>query len=746
MNKIDFLNDLNERQSEAVTTPSQYVRIVAGAGSGKTRVLTYRIAYLLKEMQVVPWKILAFTFTNKVAKEMATRIMRMVPEVSSDLTIKTFHSFAAMFLRHEISVIGYPSNFTILDEEDQTKLIKDIAASLEYRKTDPIVKKAMNYIGSKKLEALYPEDIEIKKEAYADERVCHQIYTLYEEAKQRMLALDFDDLLLKTNDILANYDLIREKWQNRFDHILIDEFQDTNNIEYRMVNLLKKSSTSLYVVGDPDQTIYTWRGANQDIILNLLKQYPTMETIVLDRNYRSTQSILDAANKLISFNKFRVPKNLYTKNNKGEPITIKSCTSSRQEADYVARTIKRLHEVNRRPYSDLVVLYRSSYVTQEFEQAFALYNIPYRIYGGLKFYQRREIKDLLAYFRIISNPKDDISFERIINVPKRNIGETSINYYKAEAIQKGMSLYEYVKSIKPEDSNAPKKATISLQNLIYRIDKTREDIENEKEIYSKILEDFVYDIGYQDYILKDEDGEDRWDNVNALFEDIKYFIKNNPESKFDEYLNNVALVSGQDEVETGDYVTLMTVHTAKGLEFPIVFIIRLNEGVFPHQRALIESGYRGLEEERRLCYVAMTRAMEQLFISFSNDFSYVAGGTLTPSQFIKQAGLTIPSTTRQTYDTGSSGYGINKKPRSYHFGDGDNAGFESQLPRKQDFAPKTNDVDHWMVGDICIHKKFGRGVVTKVDGGGIITVRFDTEGVKTLMGNHPALSKGGHEA
>ena len=742
MNKIDFCLDLNERQCEAVQTPSQYVRVVAGAGSGKTRVLTYRIAYLIKEMDVVPWKILAFTFTNKVAKEMQDRVINIVPEASKHLTIKTFHSFAAMFLRKEISYLGYPSNFTILDEEDQLKLVKDLGVELGYKKSDAVIKKAIAYISKQKLVGRYPEDIPISKETFADEKVCLELYEMYEESKKKMYALDFDDLLLRTNEILSTYIEVREKWQNRIDHILIDEFQDTNDIEYKMISLLKKPSACLYVVGDPDQTIYTWRGANQKIILDLENIYPTMETIILDRNYRSSQNILDAANKLIANNRMRVPKNLYTKNNRGKDIVIKSCPTSRNEADYVARTIKKLNEVDKVALTDIVLLYRSSYITQEFEQAFAQYNIPYRIYGGQKFYQRREIKDLLAYFRVISNIKDDISFERIINVPKRNIGESSVNKYKAEAQEANLSLYEYISSIKPEDSEAPKKATINLQNLIIRIEKTRKDIENESEIFSKILEDFIYDIGYREYLLKEDDGDDRIDNVNALFEDIKHFIKNNPESKFEEYLNNVALISAQDEVQTGEFVTLMTVHTAKGLEFQIVFIVRLNESVFPHQRSLMEAGYKGLEEERRLCYVAMTRAMKELYISFTNDFSYVAGGTLTPSQFIKQAGLVVKSQPTQ-----SGGYGYSdRRPKTIFFDDGPSMGYESQAPVRQNLAPKTNDVDHWMVGDICKHIRFGRGVVIKVDGGGIITVRFDTEGVKSLMGNHPSLTKGGNEA
>ena len=740
---MSYLNELNERQYDAVTTPSQHVRVVAGAGSGKTKVLTYRIAYLIKEMDVCPWNILSFTFTNKAANEMKKRTINIVPEASGHLIIKTFHSFAAMFLRREISVLGYPSNFTILDEEDTTKLIKDIAADLGFKRTDPVVKKAASYISSKKLEEKYPEDITIKHETFPDEKTCLKIYETYEMQKIKMLALDFDDLLLKTNDILENYPLIREKWQSRIDHILIDEFQDTNNVEYRMISFLRKQSCSLYVVGDPDQTIYTWRGANQDIILSLQKKFPRMETIVLDRNYRSTQNILDAANSLIAYNKMRVPKNLYTENNKGKEVIIKSCGSSREEANYIARTIKQLHEVNGRPFSEFALLYRSSYVTQEFEQAFAQYRIPYRIYGGMKFYQRREIKDLIAYFRIISNPKDDISFERIINVPKRNIGDTTLNRYKSEANEANMSIYEYIRSIKPEDSEAPKKATITLQNLIYKIDNARNDINDEKEIFTKILEDLIFDIGYREYLLKEEDGDDRVDNVNALFEDIKHFLKANPEAKFEEYLQNISLISAQDEVDSdGDMVTLMTVHTAKGLEFPTVFIVRLNETVFPNARALTESGYAGLEEERRLCYVAMTRAKRELYLSFSNDYSYVVGGILTPSQFIKQAGLTVPAKQQ------SGGYGgYTPTPRTVKsiFDDGPNFGFESDVPRKQDFSKASNGIA-WKVGDICVHRRFGRGVIIKVDGGGIVTVDFDTEGVKELMGNHPSLSKGGNDA
>ncbi|MDD2493053.1 MAG: UvrD-helicase domain-containing protein, partial [Bacilli bacterium] len=300
-------------QLKAVETNSQYVRIIAGAGSGKTRVLTYRIAFLISECNVVPWSILAITFTNKVANEMRQRVIKMLPEINNDLTIKTFHSFAAQFLRREIGILGFPSTFSILDEEDQTKLIKDIVANMGFKRGDKIVGRAMGYISKNKIKEKYPDDIKIDKPTFEDEKTCLEIYSIYEDEKNKSFSLDFDDLLLRTNFILDKYPEIRQKWQRRFNHILIDEFQDTNDVEYRMIKLLQNSNTSLYVVGDPDQTIYTWRGANQNIILDLVKEFLNLETIVLERNYRSTQKILDSANKLISNNKLRVPKNLYTR-------------------------------------------------------------------------------------------------------------------------------------------------------------------------------------------------------------------------------------------------------------------------------------------------------------------------------------------------------------------------------------------------------------------------------------------------
>ena len=741
---MNYQNDLNENQYNAVTTEAQHVRVIAGAGSGKTRVLTYRISYLISELGVDPWKILAITFTNKVANEMKSRVLKMIPEASNDLTIRTFHSFAAFFLRHEISILGFPSSFTILDEEDQTKLVKDIAAEMGFKRGDKIVGVTLGYIGKQKLLEKYPDDITIVKPAFEDEKTCLEIYQRYEEEKYKNYALDFDDLLLLTNRILEDYPDIRTKWQNKIDHILIDEFQDTNDVEYKMVKFLKKPEASLYVVGDPDQTIYTWRGANQNIILDLNKKYYDMITIVLDRNYRSTQAILNAANKLIAHNKLRVTKNLYTKENLGNPVNVHSSPSGRLEADYVAREIKKLKDYGGYEYKDIALLYRSNYITMDFEQALTRYQIPYKIYGGTKFYQRREIKDVLSYFHLIVNTKDDISFSRIMNVPKRGIGEASEQLIKEEAKAANKSLYEYIRDVDPKESEILPRILNSLKTMITNIEIARNDIAKNEEVFSKILEDMIWSLGYQEYLLKEDDGDERVENVRALFEDIRHYLKNNPESTFDEYLQNIALLSAQDEVVDGDYVTLMTVHTAKGLEYPVVFVVRFNQGVFPNMRAMNEGGYLAIEEERRLAYVAMTRAKQKLYLTLSNDYSYVIQSSLGPSQFLKESGNEVLVTRENNI------FRSNKKPerqKVFTFDDGDHLSFEDETPKyKQDFGDVKNDVESWHVGDVVIHKKLGRGVVIALEGDDIIRVNFEEHGEKSILGTHPSVSKGGHKA
>ncbi len=751
---MNFNLDLNENQLKAVTTSSQNVRVIAGAGSGKTRVLTYRMAYLIGECNVNPYNILAISFTNKAAGEIRDRIIRLLNEEYSGLTIRTFHSLATYFLRIEIDTLDYPSNFTILDEDDQLRLMKEIVSDdFHKKKNDPLVGATLEYIERMKLEEKYPEDIDESK-LNEETKQLLDIYEVYEYKKKRMYCLDFDDLLLYAIKILENNPDIREKWQNRYRHILVDEFQDTNDVEFHFLSLLLSPSTCLYVVGDPDQTIYTWRGTNANIIVDLEKKTGrNIETIILDRNYRSTSTILNAANKLIAHNQLRVPKDLYCDKGKGEPIVPKPNNTHNEEAEWLAREVNILVNNYGYKYSDIAVLYRSAYVTLDFEQVFGRNKIPYRIYGGVRFYQRAEIKDVLAFFRLVNNPDDDVSFSRIINVPSRGIGEVTESKITTLANSKEISIYRFVEQVEPKEYDLPPKPINSLKSLIRRMNDARKDIEKNEEAYSKILEQMILDIGYFDYLKKQDDSpEDRMDNVRALIEDIRKYQKSNPEATFNDYLQDIALVSSQDEINNGNAVSFMTVHTAKGLEFPVVFIIRFNDGIFPHNRSLAERGFEALEEERRLAYVAFTRAKERLYISFSCDYSYVVGGDLVPSRFISEAEIEIPELQRRSRMNpyASSGYIDSEsffrrekkgpdertKQRVYKFDDrAEDDGYYSQV------EATPNEIE-WHVGDIVEHDTLGKGVVIALLGDGIIEVDFDNEGKKSILGNHPKVKKG----
>ena len=733
---MNYERELNEKQYEAVSSTYRHLRIIAGAGSGKTRVLTYRIAYLIDELYVEPWKILAITFTNKVANEMKQRVIKMVPSALSALTIRTFHSFAAFFLRHEINAIGYPASFTIMDEDDQKKLVKDIAASMNYKKGDKIVGQALSYIGFCKLNEKYPDDVKIVQPRFEEERECLEIYKRYEEEKEKMYNLDFDDLLLKTNEILDKFPEIKMRWQNKIDHILIDEFQDTNNTQYKLLRHLMRDDTYLYVVGDPDQTIYTWRGANHKIILDLDKHFPDIQTIILNRNYRSTQNILDSANKLIAYNKMRIHKDLYTEEEKGEKIVVHSSPSAYSEAEFVGREIMKMVQAGKAKYSDFAILYRSSYITKDFENCFIQYRIPYQIYGGIKFYQRREIKDVLAYFRLVVNTRDDISFKRIINVPRRGIGEQTENRLYLAAQESGLSVYDFVKTLDEDCGIISNKILNSLRTMIFTIDTARKDINKNEEVFSKILEDMIRSLGYFEYLKEDDDFDERTENVMSLFEDIRHYLKTYPGSTFEEYLQNISLASAQDDIVEGDYVSMMTVHTAKGLEFPIVFVVRLNDSVFPHIRSVTESGFMGLEEERRLAYVAFTRAQKKLYLTYAGGFSYVVSSSLTPSQFLKESGNAVSEALKPSQANSPTPF---KQEKAHNF-------YEATKPIRQDFSKPNNGITDWKVGDIVVHRTLGKGVVIELEGDDIIKVDFDDHGIKSIMGSHPAVSKGGSDA
>ncbi|HBS02798.1 MAG TPA: ATP-dependent DNA helicase [Firmicutes bacterium] len=760
--ETDYSSLLNPAQLQAVTTKAQHVRIIAGAGSGKTRVLTYRIAYLIEHERIDPYNILAVTFTNKAAQEMKDRVAKLVPEEAAFLSVFTFHSFCSRFLRKEAGEIGYPPSFTIFDEDDQEKLVKDIAAEKGLKKGDAIVKEALRYIRSQKGKGVYPDDIVLDRAPYSVEKECLSFYVEYERRKTGMLSLDFDDLILQTVAILKRNPMVREKWAHRFSHILVDEFQDTNDQQYELLKLLMTPSTCLYVVGDPDQTIYTWRGANQEIILSFPKNFPDYQDIILNQNYRSTQNILGAANELISHNKMRVPKALFTQAGDGEGVVVKRFSEASEEAKWVVEKIQSL--AGDGDYRNIAVLYRSSYLTRPFESEFAQRGVPYRIFGGLRFYQRKEVKDVLAYFRLLLNPLDDVSFERIVNVPKRAIGEGTVEKIRAHAQESGVSEYAYCQNIASyPHEDIPSRSVNQLNGLIAAMENCKKKLSENLEVYSAVLKEFITDLGYYQFIAEDQGiDEDRAGNVNALFDDINHFISANPDSTFAEYLQNVSLLTSQDDMNGGNYVSLMTIHVAKGLEFDDVFIIGMNQGSFPSMRSQEERGNEGMEEERRLCYVAMTRARKRLFMTCNSGYSYVTDTHAIPSQFFKEAKLEFPkeSLFRSAYATpfrpkrekvswtnsSSSPY---SKVNSF-FGDGEAISpFEEPKKKETPAARPSNGISDWALGDRCHHDKFGDGTVSNTMGSGIIVVKFDSGEVKTLLGTHPLIhriSKKGGEA
>jgi DNA helicase-2/ATP-dependent DNA helicase PcrA len=725
---MDLLQDLNVQQQAAVITDKTYVRIIAGAGSGKTRVLTHRLVYLIQEKQLRPEQLLAITFTNKVAKEMLDRATQLLPTLAHRLKIMTYHSFAARFLRKEIHHLGYPSHFTILDDEDQEKLVKSIAEEQGFRRSDDIVQLALRFISEQKSQGIAPSDIQIDFERYPQEKLCLTFYQIYEVKLRQMANLDFDDLLIKTIEILKREVSVRDKWQQQYEHILIDEFQDTNDLQYELLTLLLRSKTHLYVVGDPDQTIYSWRGANPRIILELDQQFP-LETIILNQNYRSTKPILDLANKLIAMNQHRVPKDLFTKQTGGEAVVHQRFFNREEEARWVTQHIAQRIQQGESPNA-IAILYRANYLTLPFEKEFTRRQLPFRIFGGMRFYQRLEIKDVLAYFKLLLNTKDDISFERIINVPRRGIGDVSLQQLKTIANARQLSLYEASAGLDMFAEVSPKLKT-QLKPMMLAFQHFQPRFETDGLNLRQEAEAFLQQLGYLDSLRQAEDG-DRLDNVYTLLDDLEEFLETNPEQGFAQYLENISLMSSQDEITTDQYVSMMTVHTAKGLEFKHVYVIGLNEGVFPSTRTLEDSAYLGLEEERRLCYVAMTRARQTLTLTCASDYSFVIQSNLVPSRFFKEAGLTFQNI-----------YGLSRQQQpTLTTTQSDRLGSVHSAAEVTESVSVKRDPISWQVGDQLQHESFGRGVIKTIVSSEIIEVFFtDLNTHKKLVSQHPKIKK-----
>jgi len=630
----NLLDNLNKQQREAVEHTEGPLLILAGAGSGKTRVLTHRIAYLINEKNVYPSNILAITFTNKAAREMKERVQNLL-EGSYDMWVSTFHSACARILRMEIEKLsGYKKNFIIFDTDDQVKLIKECLKELNYNEKNFPPKEMISSISKAKDQLMTPSkfmdrygrDFRLKKVA--------DIYSLYQKKLMANNALDFDDILFKTVEIFQNNPDVLQRYQQKFKYIMVDEYQDTNYCQYMLVNLLAKSHRNLCVVGDDDQSIYSWRGADIGNILNFEKDFPDAKVIKLEQNYRSTQTILDAANSVISNNFGRKNKRLWTDNGEGRPIVSYKAMDERDEADFIIGEVDRLSFQEQRSLNNFAILYRTNAQSRVLEEMCMARGIPYKIVGGHRFYDRMEVKDVIAYLRVIQDPEGDLSIKRIINVPKRGIGKATLDTLEDYARQNGISIYEallFVDSIE----GIGKKAKNSIKEFVRLIAELMDLAE--KESASEVINQVIIRSGYLEELEKgDDEDQERGKNIKELISAALEYEEKNEDNSLTGFLENMALMSdidGLDEEREG--ITMMTLHSAKGLEFPVVFICGLEEGLFPTQRAFFEE--HQLEEERRLMYVGVTRAKEKLYLTSAFERTLYGNTSYTmESRFLRE--------------------------------------------------------------------------------------------------------------
>ncbi len=728
---MSLLDGLNPMQREAAETIEGPLLVLAGAGSGKTRVLTYRIAHMLEE-GIKPWNILAITFTNKAAREMAERVENLIGEAAKDMWVKTFHSACVRILRRDIDKLGFDKSFNIIDADDQKALVKECLKELNLDDKVFTPKGVMAEISNAKDSLLLPPEYakkaagDYKKEKIAD------IYKMYQEKLRVSNCLDFDDLIVQTVRLFMTNRETLEYYQNKFRYILVDEYQDTNNAQNILVMLLAKNHRNLCVVGDDDQSIYKFRGANIENILNFEKMFAETKVVRLEQNYRSTQNILDAANMVIKNNLGRKGKNLWTDMGEGEKITIHREPNEQEEASYIATEIKRLYDEGYK-YSDIALLYRNNSLTRSCEDIFMRRAIPYRLLSGLRFYDRMEIRDMVAYLRLAKNPDDDMSLKRIINVPGRKIGKTTVDNISEMAYREGTSIFKSLQKHRDEIK----------ANLREFVDLMEEIISQKSEVTVDEYVNYVYErTGYRAYLDTDEKRDDRQANVGELISGAKNYHDGAENPTFDDYMDNIALVSDIDNYdEELDACVFMTMHSAKGLEFPVVFILGTDEGIFPSFMSIYDSSE--LEEERRLCYVGITRARKKLYIT--GAFSRTVYGKTSPyqkSRFIDEIPETVYEYSERTpFANTSSHGGFND---SFDFITERKPKIETTLiPKKESKVELSGNIS-FKVGDRVKHKKFGAGLVTAAESVGNdvrYEIAFDSVGVKNLLGLYAKLEK-----
>jgi len=726
-----LLTGLNKEQQQAVQHTEGPLLILAGAGSGKTKVLTVRIAHLLGQ-GVNPYEILAITFTNKAAKEMKSRVEGLVGDVANRIWLSTFHSFCAKFLRFEIdSFLGYNSNFTIYDTSDSQAVIKAALKALNLDDKYYPVGAMIAAISDAKNKLLFASDFRKQARDFYQQKVA-DVYEYYERELRKNNALDFDDLLLVAVKLLQSNATVLDKYSHRFRYVMIDEYQDTNHAQYLLAKLLASHWKNIAVVGDADQSIYAWRGADIQNILDFEKDYPNCTSIKLEQNYRSTKIILDAANAVIDNNEGRPEKNLWTDKIEGAKIQHFTAQSEHEEAAFIGDTIAKKHDIHDVPYGDMAILYRTNAQSRVLEEALIKRALPYTMVGGTKFYDRKEIKDVLAYLRVLYNPFDDLSLLRIINVPKRSIGATTVAKLQDYAREKGTSLFMTLTQLHLIDSikGKTKEKLEEFGILIFTLVSEMED-----KTVLDILESILDRTGYLAQLEESTDPQDqaRAENIGELLSVAKDFQDTNPSGTVEDFLEQVALVNDVDSFEQEEAkVTLMTLHAAKGLEFPIVFLCGLEEGLFPHSRTLMNP--EEIEEERRLAYVGITRAEKELYISnattrtvFGRTSSYL------PSRFIDEIPEELVDGLRAK----------RKVPDDIKRHVPQHMSVTSRPVTKP--IVRNEVIADWKVGDTAIHSKWGNGKVINVTGEGAgmkLTIEFPTQGVRVVMAKFAPVKKG----
>ncbi|MBO0959270.1 DNA helicase PcrA [Neobacillus sp. MM2021_6] len=746
-----LLNGLNPEQQNAVKATDGPLLLMAGAGSGKTRVLTHRIAYLIVEKRVNPYNILAITFTNKAAREMKERIRKMMGGAAEEIWISTFHSMCVRILRRDIDRMGFSRNFTILDTTDQQSVIKGILKdkNIDPKKFDP--RAILGSISSAKNELIDPEEYAKVSGGYFEQTVS-EVYTEYQKRLRKNQALDFDDLIMMTIQLFQRVPEVLENYQRKFQYIHVDEYQDTNRAQYMLVKMLAMRFQNLCVVGDSDQSIYKWRGADIANILSFEKDYPRATVILLEQNYRSTKKILLAANKVIENNMNRKAKNLWTENPEGNKLVYYRADSEQGEAQFVAGKIKELTRDGKK-LSDIAILYRTNAQSRVMEEVLLKSNIEYAIVGGIKFYDRKEIKDMLGYLRLISNPDDDISLQRVINVPKRGIGSTSVDKIANFAAMHDISLYQALDSVELIGLS-PKitKAAREFHDLIRNYTNMQEFLS-----VTELVEEVLEKSGYREMLKAEKslEAQSRLENLEEFLSVTKNFEEANEDKSLVAFLTDLALVADidslDDEGEKVDSITLMTLHSAKGLEFPVVFLIGLEEGVFPHSRSLMEEAE--MEEERRLAYVGITRAEQSLFITNAQMRTLFGRTNMNPaSRFIAEIPEDliegVEPEKRMSTPFGSGGRRSFGSPNS-SFASPKSSFSTPATPRKPVMRPVSassgGEEVGWKVGDKAEHGKWGIGTVVSVKGQGEgieLDIAFPSPvGIKRLLAKFAPINK-----